>query len=439
MSAVLAPSAGRNWRLLGRVSLPRAHALGPAWLGYLLVLMLVLTLPTLKVPISVDLRLGQIVLVLGFAVLALRDLVTGEARWGILLALVGCGVLLCGISYVAPFFKTKQAVFFVKYLFLFPAAFYVGARLMSNLPPRRVAQLLEVVLLSACSLAVLLEFVPIPLLIHERPEGLADGLKGTFWEQAGLAFFIGLFMLASIALRLGYDVWPEGRRRRETLYLLYAFAIGCGLATENKTLWLALVGAMMIAGLLYRPLYGNPVAARRWGIRLVVASVFALIVLAAYNAYLPIGDKLVTVDGLRAKWRTERGEALRVAWDLILNHPWMGHGFGFVESYFGTWSIGVVGLGSGVAQIFNSYIDMWVSVGIIGLVYALTLVWVCFDRRVLFSTFVVAYLFAFANVNPVAQLEFYHLFLGGAFGLARWPGGTKPAVVMERKVADENP
>lgn len=399
---------------------PTQGDLGTGWTVFLGVVLLALALPAVKVPLVVDLRIGQLVLILGFAWLGVRDLVTGRLHWGLLLGLVGVGFLLCAISAASPYTKVKQSVFFVKYLFLFPAAFYVGARIVAQSTPARLSVVFEWVLLLGCLLAVFLYYVPIPLLIHERPEGLASGLKGSFWEQGEFSFFIGLLLLASLALRVGYGAWPQ---RRTWLLLLYTFALGCAVASMSVTIWLALVAALVFGGLVYHPRDDDSVAggnARRWSLYFILIAVVAAIAILAYNAYLPPSDKLITAEALRTKWEVERGAALRTAWKLILDHPWFGHGFGFVEAFFGTRPIGIVGLGAGVAQIFNSYIDIWVSVGIFGLVYAVGLVWLVFDRRVLFSTFVVAYLVVFANINPVAQSEYYHIFLGAAFALSRW-------------------
>lgn len=406
-------------------------AFGRGWTAFLFLALFSLTLPTLKLPLVVDLRLGQLVLVAGFGFLALRDLTAGRLHWGVLLTLVGYGALLCAISYASPYPKFKQAVFFVKYLFLFPSAFYLGARLISGLPPARVAAVLETVLLAACGLALLLAFHPVPALIHERPEGLADGLKGSFWEQGEFAFFIGLFLLASVALRAGHGVWP---RRPGRLVPIYLLALGCALATENRTVWLGLVIALALGGLLYRPPGADPRTARRWGLRLLVAALATLTALLLYNSYLPVDDKLISAELLQNKWQSERGAALREAAGLIGRHPWLGHGFGYVEAYFGTRAIGIVGLGAGVAQIFNSYLDIWVAVGLPGLIYALGLVWTVFDRRVLFTTFVVSFLFVSANINPVAQHEYYYLFLGGAFALSRWRTNTGTAIQPRKEV-----
>lgn len=395
---------------------------GRAWEAYVFVLLYSLTLPTLKIPLVVEMRLGQLVLVAGFGVFALRELMTGRAHWGLLLVPLGCGIALCAISYLAPFPKVKQTTFFIKFLFLYPPAFYIGARLMAGLPPARLAMILEWVLFCACAMALLLSVHPIPLLVHERPEGLASGLKGTFWEQGWFAFFIGLFLLASVALRFGYSAWP---RRTWPLVVLYLLAAYCAVASGSLTIWAGLLGALILGGLLYRPPGADPRVIRRWALRLLGAAIVAAVALLVYNSLLPPGEKLVTMDMLRLKWRTGRGAALRASWALIVQQPWFGHGFGYVEAYFGSHAMSITGLGAGVAHIFNSYLDLWLTVGLPGLIYGLALVWAAFDRRVLFSTFVVAFLFVSANINPVAQHEYYYLFLGSAFAMSRWYGGKQ--------------
>lgn len=419
-----------------QVSQTETSSFGKGWAAYFALLLFSLTLPTLKLPIVIDLRLAQLLLIMGFGVLGLRDLMNGTLRWGILLSLLGAGVMLCVISWVAPYTKFKQLVFFIKYLFLFPAAFYLGARIMLEMSAARIAVILELVLLAGCAMALLLEWYPITILIHERPEGLATGIKGSFWEQGEFAFFIGLMMLSSIALRMHSGEWPQ---RRWPLVLLYLLAIGCALASENRTIWLALILALMLGGLLYKDPAGPNGVAARWGPRIVAAGIFILILMWIYNSILPPAEKLISAELLTTKWETERGAALRIAAELIADKPWLGHGFGFVEAYFGTWAIGIVGLGAGVAQIFNSYIDLWVSVGIFGLIYGLGLIWYVLDRRVLFNCFVVTYLFVFANTNPVAQSEFYYLFLGAAYALSKWKRGTQFSVTTQPEVLKWSP
>lgn len=88
---------------------------------------------------------------------------------------------------------------------------------------------------------------PLLFLIHERPAHFSIALKGSFWEQGNLAFFVGLLFITALALRIRHALWP-----RSKLYLcaLYALALGCALATRSKSFWLALGSAFLVAGLL---------------------------------------------------------------------------------------------------------------------------------------------------------------------------------------------
>ena len=141
--------------------------------------------------------------------------------------------------------------------------------------------------------------------------------------------------------------------------------------------------------------------------------------LALYNASLEPSEKIVTFELLEHKSQSERGAAFRTAIDLIAEDPWLGKGFGFVEAYFGTHDERVIGLGEDVGEIFNSFLDMWLAVGVLGLVFSVGLVALCFDRRSLVAVMVVSYLFVWANLNPVANSEYYYFFLGLCYAAAR--------------------
>ena len=391
-----------------------------------------LTLSAVKIPIGLDLRVGQIALAGTFFVLILHDMHRGQLHWGVLLAVTGCGLMLSALSLFSTYPQLKELTFIIKYVVVFPMAFYAGVRLLSLIGSRRMALLLDLTLLFGTVLAVVLFFHPVPALIHVRPEHLSYGLKGSFWEQGELAFFIGLFLLASLALRLEHRHWP---RWRWPIIGLYLFAIGCALATYNKTIWVALIGACLATALLYRGQPHISGVARVWAVRLAVIAVIGAAALTAYNEWLPAGEKLVTAGMLQHKWEDERGAALRVAWGLIMQAPWLGHGFGFVEAYFGNYPSDIIGLGGGAAQLFNAYLDLWLSAGVPGVVYALGLLLVVFSARSLLSVLVVSYLFVFANANPVGQHEYYHLFLGMAFAAARAARALPAASSHPRRAA----
>jgi hypothetical protein len=185
----------------------------------------------------------------------------------------------------------------------------------------QAAWVLEATLFVACVTSIVLHYYPVPFLIHERPEYLSLALKGSFWEQGGLAFFLGLFFITALALRVSETLWP---RNKFYLLALYGLALGCALASRNKSVWLALGAAFLLAGFL------NPGAAayrfwdrakarfrRRWGRRFLVLVAVMIPALAVYNASLEPSEKIVTFTMLEHKWESERGAALRASLRLI--------------------------------------------------------------------------------------------------------------------------
>ncbi len=398
---------------------------GRGWVGLYFAILYLLTLDALKLPLGLDVRVGQVMLLVGFVALWLHDLLRREVPWDILLGLVGLGTLFSGISLLSPYPKVKEVVFIIKYVALYPATFYVGYRLLGRMTVAHAVWVLEAILFVTCVTSVFLHYYPVSFLIHERPAHLSVALKGSFWEQAGLAFFLGLFFITALVLRISETLWP-----RTKLYLLalYGLALGCALANRNKSIWLALGAAFLLAGFL------NPGAVtatyrfwdratarslRRWGLRFLVLVAVLIAALALYNASLDPSEKIVTFDMLEHKWQSERGAALRTSIDLIAEDPWLGKGFGFVAAYFGTHEEKVIGLGEDVGNIFNSFLDMWLAVGVLGLVFSLGLVVLCFDRRSLVAVLVVSYLFVWVNLNPVATSEYYYFFLGLCYAAVR--------------------
>jgi O-Antigen ligase len=390
---------------------------GRGWVGLYFVILYLLTLPALKLPIGLDMRVGQVMILVGFIALWLHDLLRRQVAWGILLGLVGLGTLFSGISLLSPYPKVKEVVFIIKYATLFPATFYLGYRLLGRMTVAQAVWVLEATLFVACVTSIVLHYYPVPFLIHERPEYLSLALKGSFWEQGSLAFFLGLFFITALALRISQTLWP-----RNKLYLLalYGLALGCALASKNKSIWLGIGAAFLLAG-FFNP--GAVTAAyrfwdrakarslRRWGLRFLVLVAVLIPALALYNANLD-PDKIVTLEMLDHKWQSERGAALRTSIDLIAEDPWLGKGFGFVEAYFGAREQNAIGLGEGVGNVFNSFLDVWLAVGVLGLVFSLGLLVLCFNRRSLVAVLVVPYLFVWANLNPMTTSEYYYFFLG---------------------------
>ena len=391
------------------------------WTGSYFIVLFLLTLPAVKIFVGMEIRIAQIALVVVFLTLLVNDLQGRKAQIGMLLILFFAGVVFMTISSLSLYPKIKENGFIIKYLFIFPAAFYLGQRALVLLQPKGAIKVWESVLLLSCLLSAFVHYYPIAGLIHVRPPYLSIGLKGTFWEQGSLAFFLGLLLLASLAVRFNYKIWPSTRLG---MWLVYILVIGCLLASMNKSVWLATWSSLLCVVLFNRGMFTSALgsipsidkkAAKRWGLRILGGVCVSILSLVLYNAGLEPQEQIVNEEMLQHKWESERGAVLRAGLDLIAQEPWMGLGFGAVE--IATEGFGV-GAGAGSGMIFNSFVDIWISVGILGFLFSLWLLVTAYGRRNFPSQIIVVYLFIFGNLNPVIQNEEYYIFLGVAYACA---------------------
>jgi len=124
---------------------------------------------------------------------------------------------------------------------------------------------------------------------------------------------------------------------------------------------------------------------------------------------------------LQNKMNNERGKVFKVALHLLDQSNWLGgYGFGYIERFFATYTDKIIGLGGKVGMIFNSYLDVWISVGLLGVVYHLSLLWLAWDRRSLVTMAIPFYWFVMLNTNPMSQSEYYFIFLGISYGYIRY-------------------
>jgi hypothetical protein len=368
-----------------------------------------------------EIRIAQVVLVAVFFALLVHDLLSRQAQLGMLLILLFFGLLFMAISGVSPYPKIKENGFIIKYVFIYPAAFYLGQRALSLLRPQGVVRICELVLLLSCLLSIVVHYYPISGLIHVRAPHLSVALKGTFMEQGCLSFFFGLLLVTSLALRIRYKVWPS---TKWSMWALYTLVLACLVASKNKSVWLAAWSSLICVALFNRDRFTHlfdeltserRMSVKRWGVRLFCGVCVSVLAVALYNATLEPQEQIVNVEMLQHKWKDERGAVLRAGLDLIAQYPWLGIGLGSVEIF--TKGAGI-GTGAGSGMIFNSYVDIWISVGVLGILCSLWLVVAAYSRRSFPSQIIVVYLFIFANLNPVAQFEEYYFFLGLAYACA---------------------
>jgi hypothetical protein len=127
---------------------------------------------------------------------------------------------------------------------------------------------------------------------------------------------------------------------------------------------------------------------------------------------------IISSEMIDEKLRAERGKAFLVAIDILKNSDWLGaYGFGYIQQYFAVFTDDIIGLGAETSMLFNSYIDVWISVGILGLLYHFILLKLSFSRSHLFTLVIPFYFFIFCNTNPTMGMEDYYLFLGISYGL----------------------
>ena len=391
------------------------------WVACYFIVLFLLSLQSTKISLGMEIRIGQVALVAVFCVLLVTDLQGRKAKMGMLLTLFFFGLLFMAISSISLYPKNKENGFIIKYLFIYPAAFYLGQRALSLLEPKGVIRICESVLWVSCLLSIVVHYYPISSLIHVRPPHLSVALKGTFWEQTVLAFFFGLLLVTPLALRIKYRIWPS---TTWSMWVLYLLVVTCIVASRSKSFWLAAWSSLLCVLLFNRDTFAHnieglrsidKVAVKSWGLRVFGGVCVSVLAMTLYNSSLDPQEQIVNEAMLQHKWESERGAVLGASLDLIAQEPWLGLGFGAVE--IATADTGI-GTGEGTGMIFNSYLDMWISVGVLGFLYSLWILFTAYGRQSFPSQIIVVYLFIAANLNPIAQNEEYFIFLGFAWACA---------------------
>ena len=143
-----------------------------------------------------------------------------------------------------------------------------------------------------------------------------------------------------------------------------------------------------------------------------------IVILVFFTINSLLTEPIISMAIIEDKLNNERGKAFLAAIKLLENSNWLGaYGLGFIEQYFSVYTDRIIGLGAGSGMIFNSYLDIWISAGILGLVYHFTLLGMSFSRSHLYTLIIPVYWFIAANTNPVIIDEYYYLFLGISYGL----------------------
>ncbi len=401
------------------------------WLISYFLLFILLSLSVVKIPVGFEARVGQIFLLFLFSVLLLYDLRFKTLNIKILMYFLTFGLIVSLISKLSTYEKVGEVKFLIKYLIIFPGAFYVGMKIFQHLTVKKILLIMETAGIIYGISAFILYIHPIEALMHIR-EGL-EGFQGTFYEPSGLAEAIGLIFITSLSLRLQFNLWEKPYY----IFSAYLFFLIVAIATKNKTIWIALFSVLIFAiiykvilvfllekklkYLSFKDIYHG--AIENITKISIIKITFILITfgmfLYLYNASLeePIFSEKI----LEEKIKTERGKAFWAVIKLLEKSHWLGgYGYGFVEAYFSKSRQEILGLGEGVSMIFNSYLDAWLAGSIINLFFQLSLLVISFSFKYFPTMFIPLFLFIGANLNPLYGDEYYYLFLGMSFGFKKF-------------------
>ncbi len=398
------------------------------WMNLFLTLFILLSFLTLTLQAGITIRLSQLFLIALFGLILFNNLHHKNIDFQILFLFYIGAIIMTLISFNSIHTKMGEIKFIIKYFIIFPAAFYVGRTIVQKISIKQLIFIIEVSLSVFALLGFLFYFLPMPIFLTDLLTNfrVVHEFKGTFFEPGDFATVVGAFLVASFFLRYEYKLWPQVKY---SLIIFYAFIILALLFSRNKTVWVA-YGLIMLYFVFYKVKLSFH---KNWQQTYSSAMVFIskinevkllLLLFIIITVFYFINDNLkepiISFEMLEYKWEHERGKALLVVLELLKDTNWFGgYGFGFIESYFSDYGDAILGLGEGSAMIFNSYLDIWLSASIFGLIFHFTILYISFSVKYLFTMVIPLYFFIFANTNPVIGNEFYYVFLGLCYEISR--------------------
>ncbi len=404
------------------------------WFFVFLIFFIVIYFDAVKLHVGLTFRIAQLVILSLFSIVFLNDIIKKTINIPLLVFLFGFGVILTLISINSTYEKVDEYKFIIKYLTIFPASFYLGYKVFSYLNIKEFLKVIETSALVHCLLALLFSFYPISFLMRDR--GPLTGYQGTFWESTGFGATVGFLFLLSLAIRYEYKIGFKNIFNGIAFYMFLLFSI---IASKSKTFWTVLpflaVYISLVKVFYYIRFYKAidkfkfiidipkqipKVLSIKSGL-VILFIAFLGMVFFIVNSQLEESKKIVSQQMIQTKLEHERGKALKIALDLLEESSWLGgYGWGFVEVYFNTRNVDVLGLGGDVGMIFNSYLNEWLSVGILGLLFHIVLFLFAFSNRHLLTIIIPSYIFIWANIHPIAGGEIYYLFLGLSYGFKKY-------------------
>jgi hypothetical protein len=374
-----------------------------------------LSFSVVSINAGINIRIGQLSILLFFAFAILHDLRKKQLNETLLVFFIFFAILLTIISKNSSYSKIGEIKFVIKYLLIFPAVFYTGYWAVQNFTIKKFTKIIEIVLSFYILMAFILSIYPISYLYNDRGE--LSGFQGTFLETGWFALVVGSCVLSSILIRLDYKLGFT-----KVQYFLYFMSFTSIVLSKNKTVWLGLI-VILLFFMIFKSFISSKENAKESvkdlkkinSIYFLFSFLIFIIIFSVTNMLLQ--EPIISLEMLEEKLNDERGKAYLVAIELLKNSDWFGgYGFGFIQQYFSVYTDEIIGLDSDSGMLFNSYLDIWISAGILGLLYHLLLLNFAISRTHLFTLVIPIYWFISANTNPTIGDEYYYLFLGISYG-----------------------
>lgn len=374
-----------------------------------------ISLSIVSITVGINIRIGQLAILIMFSLVLLYDLKNSDINETLLLFFIFFALLLTFVSKNSSYSKIDEMKFVIKYILIFPATFYIGQWITRNLKIEEFLKVIEITLGLYIFMAFFLSIYPVSFLYNDRGE--LSGFQGTFLETGWFALVLGAFTLTSILARVDFNL-----KINKIQYILYFFSFLSLVLSKNKTIWIG--GILIITFItLFKTIISNKKNAKASVQKLkainsfyfIFASVIFVTIFLTINSML--SEPIVTMAMLEEKLNDERGKAYLVAITLLQNSDWFGgYGLGFIQQYFSVFTDEIIGLDENSGMIFNSYLDVWISVGILGIIFHFLILNISFSRTHLLTMILPLYWFIAANTNPAIGDEYYYLFLGISYG-----------------------
>ena len=375
-----------------------------------------MSLSIVSINVGINIRIGQLAILLMFGFVLLDDLKNKSINETLLVFFIFFAILLTFVSRSSSYSKIDEMKFVIKYMLIFPATFYIGQWSVRNFKIEDFFKVIEISLASYILMAFILSVYPIGFLYNDRGE--LSGFQGTFLETGWFALVVGAFTITSILGRLDFNL-----KFSKVQYILYFFSMIALVLSKNKTIWMGIFLIITFI-ILFKSIIASKENVKESVKKLKAINsfyfifVFIVFVTLFFAVNSILAEPIVSVAMLEEKLNDERGKAYLVAIRLIENSDWFGgYGFGFIQQYFSVYTDEIIGLDENSGMIFNSYLDVWISVGILGVLFHFLLLKFAFSRTHLLTMILPIYWFIAANTNPTIGDEYYYLFLGISYGL----------------------